>query len=186
MAFKKGHTVSEEVRKKISKANKGKSRNKGKPSWNKGKYLSEEHKRKISEALKGIPLSEERKKKISKACKGIPNVRKGKPYPEITGVNNCNWKGGITSLVEQIRKCFKYRQWVSDIYTRDNFICQNCNIRGEKLNAHHIKSLSFILQFYEITTLEEALNCAELWNLNNGITFCVKCHRNFHKSKKIN
>ena len=177
MVFKKGYIPSEEVKKKISKALKGK------PSWHKGKQLSEEHKLKISLSLKGHLVSEERKRKISKSCKGIPNIRKGRPYPKMVGANNWNWKGGITSLIEQIRKCFKYRQWVSDIFTRDNFTCQKCEQRGGYLNAHHIKSFSSILQYYEITTLEEALDCEELWNLNNGITFCKECHKNFHKSK---
>lgn len=52
---KPGHSVSEETRKKMSEALKGKSKGKGKIPWNKGKKLgpmTEEHKRKISEANK--------------------------------------------------------------------------------------------------------------------------------------
>jgi len=78
-----------------------------------------------------------------------------------------------------------YRQWRSDIFTRDDFTCQECGQRGGHLEAHHIKQLSKILQFYEITTLEEALNCAELWNINNGITLCKECHKKLHKKVKI-
>lgn len=37
----------------LSKANKGNKNAKGKPSWNKGKHLSEEHKKSISKANKG-------------------------------------------------------------------------------------------------------------------------------------
>ena len=50
--------------------------NKGKSSWNKGKKLSEEHKRKLSESHKGKPswnkgisVSEENKKKHSEFMK---------------------------------------------------------------------------------------------------------------------
>ena len=43
---------------------------KGKPTWNKGKTLSEEHKRKDSEALKGRIITEEHRNKISEALKG--------------------------------------------------------------------------------------------------------------------
>jgi len=32
-----------------------------------------------------------------------------------------NWKGGISSLVAKIRTCFEYRQWRSDVFTRDDF-----------------------------------------------------------------
>ena len=50
---------SEETRRKMSEAKKGK------PSPNKGKPHSEEHRRKISEAMKGKTLSEETRRKIS-------------------------------------------------------------------------------------------------------------------------
>ena len=67
----KGKTFSEETKKKISAAKKGKPAwNKGKPSPNKGKKLSEEHKKKLSAALKGKPFSEETKRKMSEARKG--------------------------------------------------------------------------------------------------------------------
>ena len=49
----KGKHISEETKRKISDAMKGKpGLNKGKPTWSKGKHFSEEHKRKISEAKK--------------------------------------------------------------------------------------------------------------------------------------
>lgn len=56
-----GCPVSEETRKKMSEANKGKE------PWNKGKtnIFSEETKRKISEAQKGKHFSEETKRKLS-------------------------------------------------------------------------------------------------------------------------
>lgn len=56
--------ISEETRKKISKANKGR------PAHNKGKKLSEETRKKMSEARKGHPTSEETRNKISIAAKG--------------------------------------------------------------------------------------------------------------------
>ena len=57
-AWNKGKHRSEETKRKISEAMKGKlkgrpSPNKGKPAWNKGKQLSEEYKAKMSAALKG-------------------------------------------------------------------------------------------------------------------------------------
>ena len=70
-----GSIVSEEHRKKISKALKGK------PAHNKGKKCNENHKKKVSEALKAIghtppstkgkPLNQEHKTKISEALKEI-------------------------------------------------------------------------------------------------------------------
>ena len=51
---------------------------KGKPSWNKGKKMSEEQKQKLSDANKGKKMSEEAKKKISIKRKGKNNPMFGK------------------------------------------------------------------------------------------------------------
>lgn len=32
-----------------------------------------------------------------------------------------------------------------------------------------------------IKTLEDAENCEELWNINNGRTLCRNCHRGINK-----
>ena len=71
--WNKGIPRSEEAKKKMSRALKGR------PSPKKGIPLSEEHKKKLSLAKKGqrapnkgIPMSEEHKKKLSLAHKGIP------------------------------------------------------------------------------------------------------------------
>ncbi len=95
--------------------------------------------------------------------------------------NNGNWKGGISQLTVVIRSCLKSRQWTSDIYTRDNYTCQECGTRGGNLNAHHIKEFNLILKENNIKTYKEAIMCEELWNLNNGITLCVSCHKKTFK-----
>ena len=74
---KEGHPQSEDSKRKLSEAHKGKPTwNKGKSSWNKGKHFSEETRRKMAIAKKGkrkTPLSEETKRKISEANKGEGN-----------------------------------------------------------------------------------------------------------------
>ena len=77
-----GCKCSEETKKKMSKAKKGK------PSWNKGIPCSAEHKRKISEANKGHHISEEHKRKIS-------NAQKGKHLSEETKIKISNTLKGV-------------------------------------------------------------------------------------------
>lgn len=104
-------------------------------------------------------------------------IEKGLKPPISYGKNHPNWKGGTTKLRTNIMGMFEYRQWRSDIFTKDNFTCQDCLIRGGDLEVHHIKPISVIIEEYHLKTLEEARNCAELWNTNNGITLCKECHR---------
>ena len=103
----KGKHHTEEAKKKISEAGKGKSpwikgkhhteeakkkmseAGKGRPAWNKDKKMSEDYKIKLSEAHKGKHLSEEQKKKIGESRKGyshtddtkrkMSTAKKGKP-----------------------------------------------------------------------------------------------------------
>lgn len=95
---------------------------------------------------------------------------------------------GKKELKERLRKTFRYRQWRSDIFTRDDYTCQDCGLKGCYLEAHHLKPLQEILDGYNIKTLEVALNCEELWNINNGLTLCLKCHsktkKHSNKTKK--
>ncbi len=130
---------------------------------------------------KGIKVS-----KKTQFKKGLIPWNKGVGRPEMRGNKNPMWKGGTTLLKTRVRDCFKYFQWRSDIFTRDDFICQECERRGVYLEAHHIKLLSKIIEEYEIKTLEEALICEELWNINNGMTLCRECHdktKGYNKKK---
>ena len=201
MGFIKGHKVSEETKNKISLALKGWSHSTGML----GKHQPDVAKKKISIANKGNkhtlgkhwkikdsssmnldkigrkrpPFSEDWKRKISNALRGRKSsletrIKQSQALPKKE--NHWNWQGGVTLLSNMIRKCFEYRQWRSDIFTRDDFTCQKCIIRGGKIVADHIKAFSIILYENKIKTMEEALNCEELWNINNGRTLCQKCH----------
>lgn len=64
------------------------------------------------------------------------------------------------------RNTTEYKNWRKQVYERDNYTCQKCNIRGTKLNAHHIK------QWHDNINLR--------FNVDNGITLCEKCHKKIH------
>jgi len=143
---------------------------------------SEETKRKISKALTGKkrpPLTKSWKEKISKGGKGKKRSLETRKRISLAkqGLNNHFWCGGITPLRILIKQTYKYRQWRSDVFTRDNFTCQICGNRGYKINADHIKSFSLIMSENKILTIKDAMNCEELWNINNGRTLCEDCHR---------
>ena len=164
---------------------------------NKGKIRSDATKIKIGDASRGRKHTKTAKGKISQALKGKPKpwmkgnqYRLGSKHSKETirkirklarkGKDNNRWKGGITPLTKQIRQSFKYRQWRSDIFTRDDFTCQDCwDKSGGNLNAHHIKPFTQIIEEYQIKTFEQAMNCDELWNINNGKTLCKKCHEKY-------
>ena len=96
------------------------------------------------------------------------------------GKNSWCWKGGISSLQNLIRKSTKMKKWIVEIFERDNYICQKCNNGSNKLNVHHLDSVSGILTRNNITTKEEAMICEELWDNDNAVTLCKECHHEFH------
>lgn len=97
------------------------------------------------------------------------------------GDKSSNWRGGITPVVRMIRYSNEYYEWRLQIFGRDNFTCQSCGVRGIYLEAHHIKSFSKIITEYNIKNIQDALNCNLLWDLNNGITYCLECHNKLKK-----
>jgi len=86
----------------MERNNKGQFK-KGGISWNKGKHLSEETKRKLSEARIGKPLSEEHKRKIGEAGKG-------RHPSEETRRKISEWNKGKSLSVEHKKKLSEFRK----------------------------------------------------------------------------
>ena len=117
-----------------------------------------------------LQKTEEHKEKLSKL---LTKYNKENPKKK---QNNPNWKGGISKLSDLIRESPKYKSWRFAIMKRDNFKCINCEKNGY-LHVDHIYPFALILEDGKITTIEEAHEYAPLWNINNGRTLCVECHR---------
>lgn len=165
-----------------------------KPGPKKGSKQTKEHiakrveasKGKVGLYWKGKKLSEEHRKKLRKHLIGNKHTL-GKFPSEGTRrkmslkkrrENNPNWGGGIYPQIENIRRCKKYKEWQIAVFERDNYTCIDCgDKRGGNLNADHIISFIEIIQKYNITTLQEALECQELWKVENGRTLCYDCHK---------
>lgn len=169
-----------------------------------GKKHTEETKQKISISHIGLKQSPKTIAKIIATRKrnGKPSALIGrKASPETIakmkisskgmnkGTKNGNWRGGTTQLNKQIRRCDKNKEWIKDVFYRDQYTCQCCGDRNGyghtvKLEAHHIKGFSKIIKEHNIKSVEEALMCKELWDINNGVTLCYKCHLNLRKKVK--
>ena len=86
------------------------------------------------------------------------------------------WKGGITPLYKMIRSNLEYKYWRSLCMQRDLYTCQDCKAKGVYLEVDHVIPLSYLLKKNNVTTLEQALACGDLWNIENGRTLCKECH----------
>ena len=153
--------------------------------------MDKKHKEKIKNSvkknwkkIKNSPAYDSRCKNMAKSKIGKLSPNKGRKYPTLIGNTNGFKKGnkpwnkglGNKSLSQRIRSSLKYIQWRSDVFQRDKWICQTCGNRGCILEAHHKKRLSYLIKLFNITTLEQALNCVELWDRKNGVTLCDICH----------
>jgi len=145
-------------------------------SGNKGNCCSLSCNTKYRNSIYGI--SKETAKKIS-----ISNTGKPKKVPPETqkrlsefrrqkflGDKNPAWKGGITSKNGKIYNSPEYKDWRKYIFERDDYTCALCKSRGKKIEAHHIK---------EFSTYEKLR-----FDVNNGITLCLKCHREIRGKEK--
>ena len=86
------------------------------------------------------------------------------------GESNPRWKGGIEN--KEIRNDKKeHSSWRRRVFARDKHTCQKCKLfpklKGQ-LNAHHLIpwSVNFYLRY----------------NINNGLTLCISCHKEVHKN----
>lgn len=83
-------------------------------------------------------------------------------YPDRTGENNPNWKGGISEHRKYYRTK-EYENWRKSVFEKDNYTCWNCAKTGGKLQAHHV---------YEVSKFPHLM-----YETSNGITLHEKYHR---------
>jgi len=62
---------------------------------------------------------------------------------------------------------FYFIKWSKQVKIRDRFTCQVCDRRGLYIEAHHMNS-------WDIYTDER-------YDLDNGVTLCGDCHKQFHE-----
>lgn len=163
-----------------------------------GRKHSEETKKKISLAHIGMKYSAETIEKlriVGKNRKFSPETRlkmsmakKAYKFTEthrknMGGENSPRWKGGITPISHQLRSCYKYNHWRSSVFIRDNFTCQECGQKSVgNLEAHHKKPFYKLIEEAKnylplFSVFEAAMSYSNMWDIDNGVTLCVSCHK---------
>ena len=183
---KKRQPLKKETKIKISLANKGANNGMfGKHSWNLGtKGVSNSLGRKVAEETKE-KLRQINRKGTFKKCivcsktfwASPGEIKKNKKFCS----RKCyaDSKEGETSLRVLIWRSKRYKNWRASVFERDNYVCQDpfCNHIEKTLNVHHIFTLKNIMKINNIKTKEDAEKCDKLYEINNGITLCKKCHK---------
>ena len=100
----------------------------------------------------------------SKRMKGENNwnhKHKGKNHPNYNPELTDKERLDKRDVIENIN-------WRKSVYERDNYTCLKCKAKGNevKLNAHHINNYSS--------------DEGNRFNIDNGITLCINCHKKFH------
>lgn len=141
-----------------------------------GKKLPESQKEKIRAANTNPSIEKRNKIRAFQTGRTRSESTKTKMGLSKRGSLNPQWKGGVTSLGQAIRHLPIYYLWVNKVFIRDDYTCQGCLKRGGLLEADHIEMFSEIIGRNCIKTVDGAINCSELWEIDNGQTLCVGCH----------
>ena len=149
----------------------------------KGRKQSPEHIKNLQEARKGKPRPQIAgvnnpmfgKARPPHVIEAIKKAQKGRKHPPRTeehrerlrqsqlGPLGSNWKGGLTPIHKLVRSSAKYKEWRRKVFERDDWTCQGCGEIGGILNADHIQPFAY---FPELR-----------FELDNGRTLCLKCHK---------
>lgn len=159
---------------------------KGSIPWNKGKICPS-----ISAGLMGHVGLYKGEKRPEWVAEKIRQNRKYRNHSEETkakiklnavrGDEHPRWRGGKTTVIKQIRDSIRNSHWRWSVFKRDNYKCVEC-LSSRNLQVDHIVPLSAILnqirqEFGDKLLFKKAMENDLLWDINNGRTLCVPCHK---------
>ena len=134
----------------------------------KGKERDDETKKKISKTKTGVSIWGGKRETPwmlgNKLAAGHTSWNKGIPHKAVMGDKNINWRGGVTSINDKIRKSIDYKRWRTSVFKRDNYTCVWCKeSKSGKLEADHIKPFAYFPKLR--------------FTISNGRTLCRDCHK---------
>lgn len=102
----------------------------------------------------------------------------------------------LQNINKAIRHTAEMKKWRKDVFKRDDYTCSKC---GEKsvggkflhLNAHHMIPLAELIASYpniEEKSKDDMYNVIHddfFYDLTNAVTFCEKCHEEWHKKDNM-
>lgn len=106
----------------------------------------------------------------------------GKPMKN-SGQFKPKWSTMVTGvprkeLLKAIRNTPEYKNWRRKVYEKGGFTCVLCgDKRGGNLEADHIYPLSKLVDDHKIKSVPEARRSLKLWDVKNGRTLCIPCHK---------
>ncbi len=88
----------------------------------------------------------------------------------------------ITPLYLEIRTSPENRRWINKTMKRDVGVCQVCG-DVENIEVHHKIKFAHLVKTFQIKTIDDAVGCKALWDINNGFVVCRRCHYALHNKK---
>ena len=181
----KGKILTEDHKKKIGDAGRGKKRTiQAKTNISKGllgcrNFLGKKHSADTIQKMRTARLKNNPMNNPDVVKKRSATLRERGTFK---GEKSNNWKGGITKIGIKIRGSYEYKQWRISVFERDKWTCVKCKKKSKKgvkckLNVHHKISFAALATKHNLKTMEDALKCKMLWDINNGETLCEDCHK---------
>lgn len=101
-----------------------------------------------------------------------------------TKERNPRWQGGVSNWKDAIRSTPAYVEWRLKVFQRDLFTCRSCGHRSKKSKAHGDKTSD--IHAHHIIPMRSMKDDKTKWfEISNGITLCVPCHRKTYGKEEL-
>ncbi len=89
-----------------------------------------------------------------------------------------------SDFMDRIRQTPRYQRWKEEVQEKCGNKCQIDKSHADRYaEVHHLVSLYKILKQNNIVSIEGALGCRQLWDIDNGIVLCKECHDQMESSQ---